>query len=389
MDIDRLRRDTPGTEHVLHFNNAGAALMPQPVLDAVNNHFLREALTGGYEAAGEAATQHAAIYQSIATLIGAQASEIALVENATVAWQLAFYAFTFAPGDRIITAQAEYAANYVAYLQVARKYGVEIDVVPNDESGALSVEALAGMIGKRTKLISITHVPTNGGLVNPAAEIGKLAKAAGIPYLLDACQAVGQMPIDVDQVGCDILTATSRKYLRGPRGAGFLYVRDSLLQKLEPPMLDHHAAPWVAAGEYRVRGDARRFENWENNIAGLLGLGAAVDYTLALGQDAIWERIQHLAARLRQRLGDVTGATIRDLGQNPCGIVTFTLDGTDLPKLKTDLRAEQINITVSDASSTRLDMESRGLAKLGRASIHCYNTEDEIEQFCAAVDRLK
>ncbi len=389
MDIERLRRDTPGTGHVLHFNNAGAALMPQPVLDAVNTHFQREALTGGYEAAGEAAAQHAAVYSSIATLIGAQASEIALVENATVAWQLAFYAFAFQPGDRIITAQAEYAANYVAYLQVARKYGVEIDVVPNDESGALSVEALTGMIGKRTKLISITHVPTNGGLVNPAEEIGKLAKAAGIPYLLDACQAVGQLPIDVDRIGCDILTATSRKYLRGPRGAGFLYVRDSLLQTLEPPMLDHHAAPWVAAGEYRVRPDARRFENWENNIAGQLGLGAAVDYTLALGQDAIWERIQHLATRLRQRLGDITGVTIRDLGPNPCGIVTFTVDGTDLPKLKTDLRAEQINITVSDASSTRLDMEARGLAKLGRASVHCYNTEDEIEQFCAAVDRLK
>ncbi|MEQ9199494.1 MAG: aminotransferase class V-fold PLP-dependent enzyme [Rhodospirillales bacterium] len=384
-----MRRETPGTEHVLHFNNAGAALMPQPVLDAVNSHFRREALTGGYEAAGEAAARHAAVYQSIATLIGAQTSEIALVENATVAWQLAFYAFDFRPGDRIITAQAEYAANYVAYLQVARKYGVEIDVVPNDESGALSVEALAGMIGKRTKLISITHVPTNGGLVNPAAEIGKLAKAAGIPYLLDACQAVGQLPVDVDRIGCDILTATSRKYLRGPRGAGFLYVRDSLLQQLEPPMLDHHAAPWVAAGEYRVRPDARRFENWENNIAGQLGMGAAVDYTLALGQDAIWERIQHLATRLRQRLGDVPGVTIRDLGPNPCGIVTFTLDGTDLPQLKTDLRAEQINITISVAASTRLDMEARGLAKLGRASVHYYNTEDEIERFCAAVERLK
>jgi selenocysteine lyase/cysteine desulfurase len=389
LDIERLRAETPGTRSVLHFNNAGAALMPRPVIDAVDRHFHREAETGGYEAAGEAAPRLAAIYDSAAKLIGATRDEIALVENATVAWQQAFYSFRFQPGDRILTAEAEYAANYVAYLQAAKRFGVEVIAVPNDETGALSLEALEKLVDDRVKLISVTHVPTNGGLVNPAAGIGRIAKAAGIPFLLDSCQSVGQMPVDVDEIGCDILCATSRKYIRGPRGAGFLYVRSTLLDRLEPPMIDHHAAPWVAPDRYELRPDARRFENWEFNVAGQLGMGAAIDYALDLGLDNIWQRIRAIATLLRQRLTDLGGITIRDLGSAPCGIVTFTAEGIDHSAMKSALRAEGINITVSVASSTLLDMTARGLGDVCRASVHCYNTEEEVEQFCEAIDAFR
>jgi selenocysteine lyase/cysteine desulfurase len=389
LDIDRLRAETPGTRNVLHFNNAGAALMPDRVIEAVNGHFQREVETGGYEAAGEAADRLSAVYSSAAKLIGADASEIALVENATVAWQLAFYSFRFQPGDRILTAKAEYAANYVAYLQAAKRWGVEVVVIPNDETGAVSIPALEELIDDRVKLISVTHIPTNGGLVNPAAEIGRVARQAGIPFLLDSCQTIGQMPVDVQEIGCDILTATGRKYLRGPRGTGFLYVSSAMLDSLEPPMIDHHAADWVAPDRYQLRPDARRFENWENNVAGLLGLGAALDYTLQLGQQAIWERIRDLAGELRASLSSLNGVTVQDLGREKCGIVTFDIAGADHMALKTALRAENINVTVSDRSSTRLDMEERGLENLVRASVHCYNTSEEIRRFCAAIDRLR
>jgi selenocysteine lyase/cysteine desulfurase len=239
------------------------------------------------------------------------------------------------------------------------------------------------------KLISVTHIPTNGGLVNPAAEIGRVARQAGIPFLLDSCQTIGQMPVDVQEIGCDILTATGRKYLRGPRGTGFLYVSSAMLDSLEPPMIDHHAADWVAPDRYQLRPDARRFENWENNVAGLLGLGAAIDYTLQLGQQAIWERIRDLAGELRASLSSLNGVTVQDLGREKCGIVTFDIAGADHMALKTALRAENINVTVSDRSSTRLDMEERGLENLVRASVHCYNTSEEIRRFCAAIDRLR
>ena len=390
MDIDRIRADTPGCRDVMHFNNAGAALMPAPVIDAVKSHIDLEARIGGYEAAAAAGDAHSRTYAAIAQLIGAQQDEIALVENASVGWMMAFYgiAQTFDAGDRILTAEAEYAANYVAYMQTAKRTGCEIVVVPSDEAGALSIPALQSLIDERVKLISITHVPTNGGLINPAAEIGRVAQGAGIPYLLDACQSVGQFRVDVDEVGCDMLSVTGRKYLRGPRGTGFLYMRRSMLDRFEPPMMDHHAAPWVAKDRYELRPDARRFENWENYIAGQIGLGVAVDYTLDLGIEAIGARNFELAGKLRDSLTAIPGVTVTDLGGNPGGIVTFTVDGIIPVDIKTALNAKGINVSVSGLASTRIDMEKRGLTAVVRASVHYYNTEDEIAVLTEAVEKL-
>ena len=236
FDIERARSETPGCKHVIHFNNAGAALMPQPVLDSVNQYFQLEATTGGYEAAEQSHEKIEQVYDQVAGLVNGRSHEIALIENATRAWDMAFYAIPFQPGDRILTAKASYASNYIAFLQMARQKGVVIDVIPNDEYGQLSLPALENMLDERVKLIAVTHIPTNGGLVNPAAAAGKIANDAGVLYLLDACQSVGQLPVDVKAIGCDMLSATGRKWLRGPRGTGFLYVREAILEQLEPPM---------------------------------------------------------------------------------------------------------------------------------------------------------
>ncbi|CAN5503852.1 aminotransferase class V-fold PLP-dependent enzyme [soil metagenome] len=388
IDIERARRDTPGVGHVLHFNNAGSSLPPQPVLNAQIEHLQLEARIGGYEAADNARDKIERVYGAAAELISAQPDEIAIIENATRAWDMAFYSIPFEPGDRILTAVSEYASNFIPYLQVAEKHGVVVDVVPNDEHGQLSVQALKEMIDDRVKLISITHVPTNGGLVNPAEAIGKVAKDAGVLYLIDACQSVGQLPVDVDAIGCDMLSTTGRKYQRGPRGTGFLYVRRGVIEQLEPPFLDLHAARWVAPDRYELRDDARRFENWETNYAGKIGLGVALDYALNLGIDAIWERIQELAGNLRTKLDDLPGVTVRDLGEVRCGIVTFTIDGADLDAVKADLSRRGINITVSRPPSTRLDMEARGLDGVVRASVHYYNTDEEVDRFVDAIGDL-
>jgi len=385
IDVERARRETPGCTHVMHFNNAGAALMPAPVLTAVTDHLQREALTGGYEAAAEASDAIEHVYHAAAALLRCQTDEIAIIENATRAWDMAFYAIPFQPGDRILTAQAEYASNYIAFLQVARKTGAQIEVIPDDETGQLAVDALRAMIDDRVKLIAITHVPTNGGLVNPAAEVGKIARAANVLYLLDACQSAGQMPLDVNVLGCDFLSATGRKYLRGPRGTGFLYVRRAVLEQLEPPLLDLHAAVWTGRETYTLRSDTRRFENWETYYAGKIGLGVAIDYALGWGVEAIWERVQALAALLRAGLAQIPGVIVRDRGVQRCGLVTFTLDGLDSTQIKAALAAEQINVSVSTLTSTRLDMETRGLASVVRASVHYYNTEGEVERFCATL----
>lgn len=384
-DIEQIRQETPGCQQVLHFNNAGAALMPQPVLDAVIAHLQLEATTGGYEAANAAHETVEQVYDSIAALINCQREEIAVVENATRAWDMVFYAIPFQAGDRILTAKASYASNYIAFLQMAKRKGVVIDVIPDDEHGQLSVEALRGMMDARVKLIAITHMPTNGGLVNPAAEVGKVARAVNVLYLLDACQSVGQIPVDVAAIGCDMLSATGRKWLRGPRGTGFLYVRQTVLPQLEPPFLDLHAATWTATNKYEIRPDARRFETWESNVAGKIGLGVAVDYARALGMEAIWQRISQLSRTLRSKLAQISGVTVRDIGQVQSGIITFSVDGLSASEVKQVLLKQKISISTTTRFSTRLDMESRGLAEMVRASIHYYNTEAEIERFITAV----
>jgi cysteine desulfurase/selenocysteine lyase len=388
LDVRHARQQTPGCEHVLHFNNAGAALMPQPVLHATVGHLQLEALIGGYEAAAQAYEAVERVYDAAATLLGCHRDEIAIVENATRAWDMAFYAVPLGPGDRILTAVAEYASNYLAFLQVARKTGAVVEVIPNDEHGQISIEALRRALDAPAKLIAITHVPTNGGLVNPAAEVGRLAREAGVLYLLDACQSVGQMPINVDVIGCDMLSATGRKFLRGPRGTGFLYVRRSVLEALEPPFVDLHAAQWVARDRFELRQDARRFENWETYYAGKIGLGVAIDYALQWGLEAIWARVSALAASLRSQLQAIPGVAVHDLGVERCGIVSFSIDGHEPEMIRGALAERRINVTVSRLASTRLDMEARGLPSVVRASVHYYNTEEEVERFCATLRYL-
>lgn len=380
IDIDRIRADTPATSQLAYLHNAGAALMPTPVATAMKRHIDLESEIGGYAAADRESDRLEAVYGSVARLLNAAPDEIALAENATVAWQMAFYALPFRKGDRILTAEAEYAANYVAFLQVAKRTGAVIDVVPSDASGELDVHALERMIDERVKLIAVTWVPTNGGLVNPAAAVGKIARAHSIPYLLDACQAVGQMAVDVDAIGCDMLSATGRKFLRGPRGTGFLYVRRALLQQLEPPMIDHFAAPWVSRDEYQLRDDARRFETWENNYAARLGLGAAVDYALAIGLGSIEQRCRLLASRLRSGLAGIRGVAVRDLGRAPGAIVSLTIEGYEADAIVSSAAAAGITIGASDPASTRIDAEARSLPPVVRASPHYYNTEAEIDR---------
>src|SRR6266542_3906789 len=341
LDVDRARAETPGCRSVVHLNNAGASLPPQPVLDAVIDHLRLEASIGGYEAAADQgpAIEHA--YDAVATLLGARREEI-----------------------------------------------VRVEVVPDDPSGQLDVEALRGLLDERVKLIAINHVPTHNGLVNPAAEIGKVAREAGVPYLLDACQSVGQMPVDVAEIGCDLLSATGRKFLRGPRGTGFLFVSERVLERLDPPFLDLHAADWTAPDEYVVRPDARRFESWESSLACRVGLGAAVDYALGFGLDAVQERVTGLAAGLRERLRAIPGVTVHDRGERLCGIVTFSVAGHEAGEVAAALARQRINVSQSRPEAARYDFEARGLPALVRASAHYYNAEDELEALARVVEAL-
>ena len=389
FDLAKARADTPGCFERVHLNNAGAALMPVPVLKAVRDHLDLEARLGGYEAEAEASARLSAVYTSIAQLIGSNSDEIALMENATHSWEVAFHSAVLGlglgPGDVVLTGMTEYCSNHIAMIQLSRRHGFELKAVPGDDSGQISLKALSRMISPAVKLITIVHVPTNGGLVNPAEDVGKLARGAGIPYFLDCAQSAGQLPLDVGELGCDVLVSTGRKFLRGPRGTAFLYIRTSILDRLEPPTLNMKGTRLIAPDDYEVLGKASRFEVYEANVAAQLGLGAAVNYALDIGLETIQERVSDLAAILREQLAGISGIKTRDRGDRLSGIVVFSLDTADPQDIMSQLYGQGINVTVIPPHMTFLDSSARQLPILMRASPHYYNTEEELNQFSQAL----
>ena len=384
--IQKFRNDTVGVQHVIHLNNAGAALPPDEVRDVVIHYLTEEAEIGGYELSRKRSAQLAFTYEVLARLINAKPNEIALVENATVAWQAAFYSIDWKPGDEVICNQSDYASNFLSYLHHPAK--PKINVLPSDQHGDVDLRALKRLLSEKTKLVSITHMPTNSGQLAPAEAIGQICKENNILYLLDACQTVGQYPIDVPSLQCDLLSATGRKYLRGPRGTGFLFAREGVLPKLRPHVIDLHSAEWIGKSDYRIRQDARMFENWEGNRANQLGLASAAAYALDIGMENIWERIKHLADYMRLSIKHLSHVTCHDVGSTLGGIISFSVKGYSADEVMNILARQQINVSWNGRSNTWLDMTEKGLDEIIRCAVHYYNTEDEIDRFVAALKDL-
>jgi selenocysteine lyase/cysteine desulfurase len=386
LDVEALRALTPGCANRNHLNNAGAALLSTVTIAAMTDYLRREALIGGYEAEAEAADRIDTTYAALAELVGAAPSEIALFDNSTHAWNAACYSVPFQAGDRILTGRNEYGSAVLAYLQLAQRTGVEVVVVPNDDAGQIDVAALADLMDERTKLIGLTWVPTASGLVNPAADVGRLARAADVLYLLDATQAVGQFPIDVSTVGCDMLTGTGRKFLRCPRGTGFLYVGPRALDRLDPFVAEIRSATWDGARSFTWVDGARRLETWESSYVNVVGLGAAVRQALDIGLGPIGRRTAALGARLRTGLAEIGGVTVHDLGREHCAIVTARVAGVQTAEVADALARRGINVSTTVAEHNQFD--TRDVHPMLRLSPHYYNTEAEIDQAIDAMAAL-
>ena len=388
IDVDRLRADTPGCEAVTHLNNAGSALPPSVVTDTVVEHLRREELIGGYEAHAEAVDRIEAVRDSAAALVGARPHQIALLESATHAWARALLAIVYSrpvdEGDRILVSSSEYASNVVPLMQLANRSGARLEFVPDDAHGSIDLAAFRAMLDNDVAIVAVNQCPSQNGLVNDVAAIGSALDDTDAWYLVDACQSVGQLPVDAAAIGADFLSVTGRKYLRGPRGTGFLYASDVALDELEPFPLDLHAATWTSDG-YEVQESARRFEYWEKSYASLLGLGAAIDYALDCGIENLSARIAELAEYTRAGLEAIPGVRVHDRGRQRSGIVTLTRDGIPAHSLVTHIKAAGINVSLSTPDYSRRDFDAQGLDGVVRVSPHAYNTTEEIDRLLAVV----
>ena len=386
----RWRADTPGCERVIHLNNAGAALQPTPVREAVLGHLELEQEIGGYEAAEARVDALRAAYGAVGRLIGTSGRNVAMQQNSTVAFAQAFAAFDLRRGDLILTSRADYASNQIMYLALSRRVGVEVLRAPDAPEGGIDPQAVRELVRRRRPtLLALSWIPTNSGLVQPAESVGEICREADIPYILDACQAVGQIPVDVGRLRCDYLAAATRKFLRGPRGLGFLYVSDRALEAGAYPLtVDMHGADWTDPEAFALKPDARRFEQWEISHALVLGAGAAAEYALEVGVENARERSWGLAAYVRQRLAEMDGIRVLDRGPSLCAIATAELGGRSSEQVKLALRARGINTSSPSREDAVIDMDEKGVVSAIRVSPHYYNTADEIDRALSALGEV-
>ena len=386
--VKQWREDTPGCAKLIHFNNAGSGLMPRRVLETVTAHLNREANVGGYESADDAEGAFADAYANVAKVLGTRPGNVAVVENSTVAFFQALSAFDFKAGDVIVTTRNDYISNQLAYLSLARRHGVEVRRAEDLVSGGADPQSAKELLSDpRVRLLAVTWVPTNSGLVQQVEALGEVAEAAGVPYLVDGCQAVGQIPVDVAKLRCDFFSGTARKFLRGPRGIGFLYVSDRALKRGDFPLyIDMRGADWVSADIFAPAPDARRFENWEFAYSLVLGMGEAARYALEVGVERGGRRARELAGVLRSKLGGIGGLRVLDRGRDLAALVTIEVAGWDARELAKLLRTRGINSSASLRAYAVIDMDEKGAATALRLSPHYYNTEEEIDH---VVDELE
>ena len=379
---------TPGMKGRIHLDNCGSALMPDPVITVMQNALQRDAAFGGYVAQEQQKDEMEAGYSSLVRLLGGGVNDYAFVGSAVDGWTKAFYSLPFQLGDNIVTAYNEYCSNYIAFLQMKKNRGIEIRVARQAPEGGIDLAHLQSLIDNRTALISISHMPSSSGEINQVEQVGEIARSAGVLYQLDACQSVGHVPVDVGRIGCDILTGTSRKFLRGPRGIGFLYVNQKARSVMEPVVLTNQSAEWSGADDYSLRQDARVFEAWERSVINQLGFSAAIDYLLELGVEAATRQIAKNATYLRKRLPDLKNVTVECPSGAVSAITTLNIAGRSPLEVKSVLEDQHIAVQTSSVAHTRLDMERRGIESAVRVSPHYYTSTDDMDTLLTALEAL-
>ncbi len=390
MNLEKIRRDTPGCHDKIFFNSAGASLMPSFVVETIKGYFEQEEQLGGYKVQDLQVTIINEFYEEVAKLLNCLPRNIAFANSATDAYAKAISSIAFKAGDTVLTTDDDYVSNYIAFISLKNRFGINILRSGNLENGDLDLEHFEAQIQEhQPKLVAVTHVPTNSGKIQDVVGVGKLCKKYDILYLLDACQSVGQMPVDVEEIGCDFLSVTGRKFLRGPRGTGFLYASDRMLEEGYMPLFaDAGGADWIAAEQYRPHKEAKRFQLWENSYAILLGLKEAVKYLNDLGVQNVFDYNQTLLKQLTKGLQSIPGIKTYDEGSRRSNIITFRKGNLQQRQIKSKLDEAGIYYSVSGINYALIDYQKKGVDWTIRFSPHYFNTVEEINRALTIVDNL-
>jgi selenocysteine lyase/cysteine desulfurase len=395
-EIAAFRKETTGCSHVNHLNNAGASLMPDVVTESILEHIKLESEIGGYEASALRADAIQQFYVRAAKLVNCNASNIAFTASATDSYTRALSSVPFRPGDVVLTDNDDYISNQIQFLSCQKRFGIKIVRIKNASVGGVDLQDLEEkLFTLQPALLAITHIPTNSGLVQPVKNIGEIysryEKTHGDKtwYILDACQSAGQMKLDVTELKCDFLSVTNRKFLRGPRGTGFLYISDKVLQYgLEPLFIDMRGAEWIEKDLYKPMADARRFEDWEFAYALVLGSSLAIEYCLNIGEDKIWGQVTLLSGYMRNELAGIDRIRVLDKGPEVGAAVTFNVQGSRPGYIVDELLKRKINVVASLRDYAVIDFDEKKVEWAIRASPHYYNTMEEIDSCIDAVKSI-
>ena len=395
-EIQQLRDETAGTKNVIHLNNAGSGLMPDAVTRAQLEYIRLESEIGGYEAAALQAGTIKGFYEQAALLLNCKPANIAFTASATDAFTRALSSIPFKEGDIILTDRDDFVSNQIQFLSLQKRMGIQILHINNAVTGGVDLNDLREKLVKyQPRLLAITHIPTNSGLVQPVEAIAKIFKEhanrnpSNAWYILDACQSAGQKKLDVEKLGCDFLSITCRKFLRGPRGTGALYISDRALKAgLEPMFIDMRGAEWTNKDSYIQQPDARRFEDWEFAYSTVVGTKEAIEYCLRIGEDKIEQRVKMLSDITRRELSEIKSVRVLDRGAELGGLVTFTVKDSDPVWLVQQLLRRKINVVPSYRAFGLLDFDEKGVQWAIRVSPHYYNTPGEIQLFTEVLTGL-
>ena len=389
MTVDALPLDHRSTR--AHFNHAGMSLTPDVVQARMLAHLALEAEIGGYEAAGAAADELDAVPAALAVLLGAEPDEMVATESATAASELIFWSMAetlgFGPRDRILVDQMAYATAYSALRRLELARGSEVVVVPSEHDGTLALGALGDLLDDRTRLVLVTHMPTHVGTVTDAAAVGQVLAGSAATYVLDVSQTLGQLPLDVARFGCDVAFAPARKFLRGPRGTGVLYVRSTLAEQLVPLTPPFGSVDGAGADRFTLPRAARRFDQFEYGVAARLALGEAARYAARIGLERIADVVAERSRAVVQLVGAAGGLHL--VGQpDDRGIISFVHRSMPPAEVQARLSAQGVNAWTNVPAGAPLDAARRPVLPSVRLSPHYVTTEEDLDRLEHALATL-